>query len=93
MTDSPLFAPLGSEAMGGRSLPAVRPASYAATAQFLELPKSEELADLSQLAAQILDDPLAVRRLSDRVVELLHQDLKLQQERRRGYGRHRSCLS
>jgi hypothetical protein len=89
MTNSPLFAPLGSEAMGGRSIPAVRPAGYAAPGQFLELPKPEELAALSGLAAQILADPMAVRRLGDRVVELLHQDLKLQQERRRGYGRHR----
>ena len=89
MTDSPLFAPLGSESMGDRPLPAPRPAGYAAPARFLEPAQGADLATLSQLAAQILDDPLAVQRLSDRVVELLHQDLKLQQERSRGYGRLR----
>ena len=47
----------------------------------------EELAKYAPLAAQILDDPVAMRKVSDRVFELLRQDLRLQQERRQGYGR------
>ena len=79
--------PLGSEAVGDRPIAAVRPAGYAAPARFSAFPHAEDLNLLSQLAAELLQDPLAVRRLSDWVVELLHQDLKLQQERSRGYGR------
>ncbi|MBM0744557.1 hypothetical protein JOY44_23605 [Phormidium sp. CLA17] len=78
---------LGSEApYNSRPIAAVSPGEYAAPAQFLEI-DSAELEMLSQLAAQLLNDPLAVQRLSDRVVELMQQDLKLQQERDRGYGR------
>ena len=47
----------------------------------------DELAQYAPLATQILDDPVAMRQVSDRVFELLCQDLRLQQERRRGYGR------
>ena len=47
----------------------------------------DELAQYAPLAAQILDDPVAMRRVCDRVFELLCQDLRLQQERRQGYGR------
>lgn len=78
--------PLGSEAVSDRPIVAVCPAGYVAPARFSESSEAD-LAMLSQLAAQLLQDPLAVRRLSDRVVELLQQDLKLQQERSRGYGR------
>ena len=47
----------------------------------------EELAKYAPLAAQILEDSVAMRKVSDRVFELLCQDLRLQQERRQGYGR------
>jgi hypothetical protein len=66
---------------------AIASTDYAAPARFLDLPQSEDMAMLSQLAAQLLDDPLALQQLSDRVVELLHQDLERQRERSRGYGR------
>jgi hypothetical protein len=99
MTNSAPLTPLGSEAardsrrdrFTNRIIPpvAVRPAGYAAPARFLQLTHPEDLAMLSQLAGQLLQDPLAVKRLSDRVVELLHQDLTQQQERSRGYGRRR----
>ncbi|MEX0271130.1 hypothetical protein AB3R30_18495 [Leptolyngbyaceae cyanobacterium UHCC 1019] len=91
MTNSAPLTPLGSEAARNRSIPAIAvcPAGYAAPARFLELTHPEDLALLSQLAEQLLQDPLAVKRLSDRVVELLHQDLRQQQERSRGYGRRR----
>ena len=88
-TPSHLNIRLGSEAPSDRLLPvpAVTPAGYAAPAQFLDLPKSEDLTMLSQLAAELLSDPLAVQQLSERVFELLRQDLMLQQERGYGYGR------
>ena len=80
---------LGSEAPSHQSVPvaAITPAGYAAPARFLELPQPEDLAMLSQLAAQLLQEPLAMQRLSDRVMELLQRDLMLQRERNRGYGR------
>jgi len=81
--------PLGSEASRDRTVPtpAVIPGAYAAPVRFLDLPQPEDLAMLSQLAAQLLQDPLAVKQLSDRVMELLQRDLKLQRERSHGYGR------
>lgn len=67
----------------------VTKAGYAAPA-FMPGDKSEEdRVALTQLAAKILQDPLAMRRLSDRVFQLLQEDLQLQQERNRGYGRRR----
>jgi hypothetical protein len=36
---------------------------------------------LAELAAQILQDPLRVRQLGDRVYERLQQDLRIAQER------------
>lgn len=47
----------------------------------------DEVQQLATLAAQVLDDPVALRRLSDRVFVLLKQDLQQEQERRGGYGR------
>jgi hypothetical protein len=47
----------------------------------------DEMAQLAPLAKKILDDPVALMRLGDRVFELLSQDLKVQRERRQGYGR------
>jgi hypothetical protein len=92
MTDSApshLTICLGSEAPSDRLLPtpAVGPTAYAAPAQFLDLSHSEDLEMLSQIAAQLLGDPLAVQRLSEQVFELLQQDLMLQRERSYGYGR------
>lgn len=74
MTD---LTPLGPEAVSRPKFPAVRPAGFVSVG-------TDDRA-LLQLAARILSDPLAVQRLGDRVVELLHQDLKLQQERRGRY--------
>jgi len=47
----------------------------------------DEAAALSSLAQQILDDPIALQQLSDRVFELLERDIRLQRERSRPYGR------
>lgn len=91
MTDaarSTRLTSLGSDAPGPLVRPAAtRPGAYAAPARFLDLPDAEELAILSQIAAQLLNDPLAVQQLSDRVVELLQQEIRQERERSRGYGR------
>jgi len=83
------LTPLGAEAASGQVVPlaAVIPAGYAAPAHFMDSSHEDELASLSQLAAQVLQDPLAVQRLGDRVIELLKRDLELQRERSRGHGR------
>lgn len=85
MSDPPKI-PLGSEATGDRVLPLGNPAAFATPAH-LNVSNSNDLAQLSGLAAQLLQDPLAMQRLSDRVLELLQQDMRLQRERNRGYGR------
>jgi hypothetical protein len=36
---------------------------------------------------QILEDTALIEKVSDRVYELLRSDLKLQRERKQGYGR------
>ena len=65
-------------------------AGYAAPTFMLGDKTEEDKVALTQLAAKILQDPLAMRRLSDRVFQLLQEDLQLQQERNRGYGRRRA---
>jgi len=51
----------------------------------LQFPDEQEA--LLQLASEILQDPLAMQHLCDRVYTLMQQDLQRQQERHRGYGR------
>ncbi|MEO0985392.1 MAG: hypothetical protein AAFY20_07575 [Cyanobacteria bacterium J06639_14] len=43
-------------------------------------------ATLAQLAAQIRQDPVAMRRLSERVIEMLRLDLHQQRERGQQYS-------
>lgn len=62
------------------------PAGYAAPALVQSKGKAEDLAKISKLAGQVLQDPLRMRLLSDRVYELMLQDLRRQQERSRNYG-------
>lgn len=62
------------------------PAGYAAPALVQSKGKAEDLAKISKLAGQVLQDPLRMRLLSDRVYELILQDLRRQQERSRNYG-------
>ena len=47
----------------------------------------DDLAQLAPTAAKLLDDPVALMTLGDRVFELLNKDFRYQQERYRGYGR------
>jgi hypothetical protein len=64
------------------------PTGYAAPAS-IQGSQAEDQVALSQLAAKILQDPLAMRKLSDRVFELLREELQIERERNRGYGRRR----
>lgn len=62
------------------------PAGYAA----LGFDTSDDNSDsttLAELAAKVLEEPLLMQQLSDRVYELMQEDLRQQQERRRNYGR------
>jgi hypothetical protein len=83
------LTPTGAAAARDRTIPvaAVQPTAYAVPAQFLEPIQIDDLATLAQVSAQLLEDPIAVYQLSDRVFELLQQDLFLQRERGYGYGR------
>ena len=49
----------------------------------------DEFPQLSAIAAKLLDDPLQVRQLAERVYQLMQEDLQLQRERHGDYrGRH-----
>ena len=59
---------------------------YLAPAQFQIVPitdqnEGETWQNLSKLAAEIIDDPLALAQLTDRVYTLLQQDLNRQRDR------------
>jgi hypothetical protein len=43
--------------------------------------ESQEHAELAKLAAKVLQEPLQIRLLSDRVFQLLTEDLRQQRER------------
>ena len=65
------------------SLPALAhgAAPLKTTAPLVETPSPTETVLLNRLAAEILQDPLALQHLCDRVYTLLQQDLHRQQER------------
>ncbi|MEP0777118.1 hypothetical protein NDI39_05770 [Microcoleus sp. ZQ-A2] len=62
------------------------PAGYAAPALMQSKGKTEDLAKISKVAGKVLQDPLLMRLLSDRVYKLMLEDLRRQQERSRNYG-------
>lgn len=62
------------------------PAGYAAPALVQTKGETEDLAKISEVAGKVLQDPLLMRLLSDRVYQLLLEDLRRQQERSRHYG-------
>ena len=49
----------------------------------------DEFPQLSEIAAKMLDNPLQVRRLTERVYQLMQEDMQLQRERHGYYGRRR----
>lgn len=90
MTEPSLpMASLGTVPVGDAGGPpdAVRPSAYAAPAQFMAVSPGTDLEELARLAQQVLADPMAVQKLSDRVVELMRQDVRRQRERSGSYGR------
>lgn len=72
----PSFHPIGD---------AAHPAGYTAPAFILKNGKKEDLAQLADAAGKVLQDPLRLRLLSDRVYELMQEDLRRQQERSGNY--------
>ena len=61
------------------------PAGYGATAGILCELKTDELGAISQLAGEIIQNPLMMRSLSDRVYQLMLEDLHSQQQRKINY--------
>lgn len=62
------------------------PAGYAAPAIFQRSCKQDEMAAIAKTASKVLRDPILLRLLTDRVYELMLQDLRMQQERNGIYG-------
>ena len=73
----PSFKPIGDTPV---------PAGYAAPALVQRDGKTEDMAKISKAASEVLHDPLLMRLLSDRVYELMLEDLRRQQERSKNYG-------
>lgn len=70
-----------SEKTGSRSLVG-QPLSLLAFGSLIPLSKdSEDFQHLAQLAGQLLEDPAAMRRLSERVLEMLTLDLQQHRDR------------
>ena len=62
------------------------PAGFAAP-PFIYLERQQvDQATLLSTASRVTQDPLLLRRLSDRVYELMLEDLRYQRERSRNYG-------
>lgn len=68
----PVFPPIGD---------ATVPAGYAAPDFVQRQGKTADLAKISKAASAVLQNPLRMRLLSDRVYELMQEDLRRQQER------------
>ena len=73
--DAPVWEPIA---------PAATPAGLMAPMQIQS--DREGLPKLSAIAARLLDDPLQVQRLAERVYQLMQEDLYLQRERQGHYG-------
>jgi hypothetical protein len=63
------------------------PAGYAAPLSVLQSDRQKaDQTRLSQVAAKVLQDPLLMMKLCDRVYQLMGEDLRYQRERSRNYG-------
>ncbi|MEW6494900.1 MAG: hypothetical protein AB1589_20625 [Cyanobacteriota bacterium] len=62
------------------------PSGFAAPPLIQSNSPAQEQAALLQTASKVLNDPLLLRQLSDRVYELMLEDLRYQRERSRNYG-------
>ncbi|NES86655.1 MAG: hypothetical protein F6K10_37850 [Moorea sp. SIO2B7] len=62
-------------------------AGYAAPPNLLTSEsQNDNRSAIFDLAAKVLEDPLLTQKLSDRVYELMLEDLRLQRERSKNYG-------
>lgn len=77
---------LGTEASFPPLGDATVPVGYAAPDFIQRDGNTADLAKISKAASSVLHDPLRMRLLSDRVYELMREDLRRQQERSRNYG-------
>lgn len=71
--------------IGDLTVPAGYTASAKIQSKLLDSDSQINFKDLCKLAEEILSDPLKMRMLSDRVYQLLLEDLRLQKERSRNY--------
>lgn len=62
------------------------PSGFAAPPLIQSNCQTQERSVLLQTADKVLNDPILLRQLSDRVYELLLEDLRYQRERSRNYG-------
>lgn len=62
------------------------PSGFAAPPLIQSNCPAQEQAALLQTASKVLNDPILLRQLSDRVYELMLEDLRYQRERSRNYG-------
>lgn len=62
----------------------VSPAGFAAPGV---IQSEHDLMAMAQLAADLIDDPIALEQFCDRVYELMRDDLQRQRERSHGHGR------
>ncbi|AFZ01403.1 hypothetical protein [Calothrix sp. PCC 6303] len=46
----------------------------------------EKLINIDEIAKKIVQDPILMQKLSDRVLELLREDTRVLKERCQGYG-------
>lgn len=69
----------------GKAPPFPGTAGYSAPL-WVQSEKPDDLALASELAGIVIDDPILLQKLSDRVFDLLQEELRDQQHRRRSYG-------
>lgn len=62
------------------------PAGFAAPPALHSQSQQLDRTGLLKAASRVMQDPLLLRRLSDRVYELMLEDLRYQRERSRNYG-------
>lgn len=65
------------------------PAGFGAPAKIQTNLKQQDFRIISQAASKILENPLEVRRIADRVYQLMQEDLRLQSDRNRDCHRWR----
>lgn len=78
--ETPCWKPIG-----GLTVPAGYAASAKIQSNLSDSDAQINFNDLCKLAEEIMSDPLKMRRLGDRVYQLMLEDMRLQKERSRNY--------